>query len=351
LLRVETTSDGQNWHTVMTFPSASQGATLVDVDVQTEDVGSENFQLAFTFDGNSYNINDWHIDDVSIETGTSSGIGYVEGDVTLNGTSEYLITDVTISVGNYQSHPDEDGHFYIPTIPGNYTVSANMNGYETVIYENVGVDNNETIIVDFELNQLAIPQNLQATSVNSTVILEWEMGRMISQIQKNQNARNSRNLMGFNVYRDYAVIAEIINPNVMTFTDLAVEEFEEYSYFVTAVYENGDESFASEPVTIEVVDAENNELENVTKLNGNYPNPFNGSTTISFNLNDNVEDAELEIYNLKGQQVEIFTSHQIVNSPDQQIIWDAEEFASGIYFAKLVVAGKVINTKKMMLIK
>jgi len=350
VLRVETTSDGEIWHTVMTLPNSSQNATLVNVEVQTEDVGSETFQLAFTFDGNSYNINYWYIDDVLIESGSSSGIGYVEGNVTLNGTAGNF-SDVTISVGNHQSHPDENGHFYIPTIPGNYSVSARATGYETVIYEDIEVEDGETTIVNFELNQLAIPQNLSTELVNSTVVLEWEMERIISQIQKNKNERNSRNLNGFNVYRDGVIIAEIGNPNVMTFTDSTVVENENYSYFVTAIYGDGNESIASETVTIEVVDVEDNELENVTKLNGNYPNPFNGSTTISFNLSDNVEDAELEIYNLKGQKIQTFSSQQIINSSSQQIIWDAEGFASGIYFAKLMVDGKVINTKKMMLIK
>ncbi|MBT6993777.1 MAG: secretion protein Por, partial [Candidatus Cloacimonetes bacterium] len=34
-----------------------------------------------------------------------------------------------------------------------------------------------------------------------------------------------------------------------------------------------------------------------------------------------------------------------------QIIWDASKFASGIYFYKLVVDGKPVDTKKMILLK
>ena len=39
----------------------------------------------------------------------------------------------------------------------------------------------------------------------------------------------------------------------------------------------------------------------------NYPNPFNPSTTISFNA-ENAEDAEIIIYNLKGQKVRTLES-------------------------------------------
>ncbi|MBT6994372.1 MAG: T9SS C-terminal target domain-containing protein, partial [Candidatus Cloacimonetes bacterium] len=36
---------------------------------------------------------------------------------------------------------------------------------------------------------------------------------------------------------------------------------------------------------------------------------------------------------------------------NQQIIWNANKFASGVYFYKLVVDGKAVDTKKMILLK
>jgi hypothetical protein len=54
---------------------------------------------------------------------------------------------------------------------------------------------------------------------------------------------------------------------------------------------------------------------------------------------------------VKGQLVETFANHQITNSPNQQIIWNAEKQASGVYFYKLVVDGIAVDTKKMILLK
>jgi len=79
----------------------------------------------------------------------------------------------------------------------------------------------------------------------------------------------------------------------------------------------------------------------------NYPNPFNDSTTISFNLNDNVKNAELEIYNLKGQLVKSFT----VTNDQTYVDWNASNQASGIYFYKMKANGKTVDTRKMVLIK
>jgi Peptidase family M1 domain/Peptidase M1 N-terminal domain/Secretion system C-terminal sorting domain len=88
----------------------------------------------------------------------------------------------------------------------------------------------------------------------------------------------------------------------------------------------------------------------------NYPNPFNPTTTINFNLiTEFTETTELAIYNLKGQEVKIFSNIQITQSSNQQIIWNGTDdsgkpVSSGIYFAKLK-AGKVELTRKMLLMK
>jgi hypothetical protein len=54
---------------------------------------------------------------------------------------------------------------------------------------------------------------------------------------------------------------------------------------------------------------------------------------------------------VKGQKVEILSNLQITNSPNQEIIWNANNFATGVYFYKLVVDGKPVDTKKMILLK
>jgi len=84
----------------------------------------------------------------------------------------------------------------------------------------------------------------------------------------------------------------------------------------------------------------------------NYPNPFNPTTTISFNLStDNTEKTELYIYNLRGQQIRQFS---IFNN-QTSIIWNGTDqtnkpISSGIYLYKLK-NGTYTNTKKMILMK
>ncbi|MDO9577085.1 MAG: T9SS type A sorting domain-containing protein [Candidatus Cloacimonadales bacterium] len=91
-----------------------------------------------------------------------------------------------------------------------------------------------------------------------------------------------------------------------------------------------------------------------TDLNLNvYPNPFNPNTTILFDISN--EQIELAIFNLKGQKVRTFSNHQIIQSPNHQIIWNGTDqnnqpVSSGIYFV-ILQAGKEIRSKKILLLK
>lgn len=95
----------------------------------------------------------------------------------------------------------------------------------------------------------------------------------------------------------------------------------------------------------------------------NYPNPFNPSTEIRFNISDfgQIENAEISIYNLKGQKVKSFDCHpELVEgygtSHSYSVVWNGDDdfsnpVSSGIYFYKLNVNGKTKATNKCLLLK
>ena len=83
----------------------------------------------------------------------------------------------------------------------------------------------------------------------------------------------------------------------------------------------------------------------------NFPNPFNPITTISFNMPENSqhEQIELQIFNVKGQKIDQL---EITNckSGMNEITWNAENFASGVYFYKLKI-GNQKSVSHMLLLK
>ena len=80
----------------------------------------------------------------------------------------------------------------------------------------------------------------------------------------------------------------------------------------------------------------------------NYPNPFNASTSISYSLSKS-GPVNLSIYNLLGQKVATL-SNGIQQAGNHQVIWNAGDFTSGVYFARLV-AGRQATNIKMILLK
>ncbi len=118
---------------------------------------------------------------------------------------------------------------------------------------------------------------------------------------------------------------------------------------------NSSEVIIPVSLTVSNTDINENTISAVTKLIGNYPNPFNPSTTISFSLNtENTENTELVIYNLKGQKVKKFEISNLKLGMNE-IVWDGDNdsgktVSSGIYYYKLQT-GNYSQTKKMILMK
>ncbi|MBS1514845.1 MAG: VWA domain-containing protein [Bacteroidetes bacterium] len=99
----------------------------------------------------------------------------------------------------------------------------------------------------------------------------------------------------------------------------------------------------------------NNENENINiagsyKLVGNYPNPFNPTTTIKFIVNKNVTGVYLvKIYNQVGQLVDVI-KFTLNGKGIYEAKWDAAKFASGVYYYRIDF-GEDLLTGKMVLMK
>ncbi len=83
-------------------------------------------------------------------------------------------------------------------------------------------------------------------------------------------------------------------------------------------------------------------------LGQNYPNPFNAVTKISYTLPRDSQ-VKLEIYNILGQRVTTLVEGK-QKSGYKTTVWDANLFASGIYFYRLR-AGDFMETRRMILLK
>ncbi len=90
-----------------------------------------------------------------------------------------------------------------------------------------------------------------------------------------------------------------------------------------------------------------------TSLKGNYPNPFNPETNISFSLKDN-SNVKIEIYNILGKKINTIMNAEMTKG-NHTVVWkgidtNGKQVSSGIYFYRMT-AGKYKETNKMILMK
>jgi len=103
------------------------------------------------------------------------------------------------------------------------------------------------------------------------------------------------------------------------------------------------------------------EIPNQITLGQNYPNPFNAMTTIQYTLPTfnamttiqytlpTANDVIIDIYDVLGRKVETLVDKK-QQAGYHQVVWNATNKASGIYFYK-IQSRKNAETKKMVLLK
>ena len=120
------------------------------------------------------------------------------------------------------------------------------------------------------------------------------------------------------------------------------------------------EAFKEQQTTIELLQRELDELKTDPKgtystedthlsknvLYQNSPNPTNSSTTIDCYLDTYTSRASIVVYDLNGLQLK---EYPVYNQGKNTVTIQANEFKPGIYIYSLLVDGKLIDTKRMVI--
>jgi len=90
-------------------------------------------------------------------------------------------------------------------------------------------------------------------------------------------------------------------------------------------------------------------------LSQNFPNPFNPSTTIAFDIPEGKEaNVRLNVYNMRGQLIRTLVD-EVKSEGSYQIQWDGSDnygrrVSSGVYFYR-ITTGEFSQTRKMVILK
>mgnify|MGYP006299922059 CR=1 FL=1 len=183
-----------------------------------------------------------------------------------------------------------------------------------------------------------------AESVDNHVVVSWETSKEINTtgfyLLKSENKDN-----GF-----IRVNPDMIKSNktgIYSFRDNDVAAGKHYFYKLLEIDRYG---YENEYGLVEAEVA----LPTRVALHPNYPNPFNPSTTIRFEL-PKAYRVELVVYNIRGERVNTLIDKKM-SAGIHSVVWHADNTAghvvpSGVYYCRLSLDQEKPHTRKLLLLK
>ncbi len=194
------------------------------------------------------------------------------------------------------------------------------------------------------------PTIVDYNRVGTTHVISWSRG---------QHNDNGDTLQRFAVYRSTtetdpaAIVANGANliglSGGSSYTATGVNQNTSYTYVVTALSRNNVESAPSNVFNVpSATGIESREIPEGYSLSQNFPNPFNPSTVISFQLPVD-GDVNLAVYDALGREVAVLVDEPM-SAGAHSVTFDAGQLASGVYIYVLT-SGEVRLTHTMTLVK
>ena len=176
---------------------------------------------------------------------------------------------------------------------------------------------------------------------------EWMTGR------RNTYAYDINNNMIEDLYQNWKDSNwedAVINTYTYDENNNLIEELSQWWMFT---YWMNDSRATYSYIPITGIELDNNEIINY-KLSNNYPNPFNPSTIISYDI-PMKSNVTLKVYYVLGREVSMLVNKEQPQG-NYKIEFDASTLTSGIYFYRIQVyspgrAGEFVETKKMILLR
>jgi hypothetical protein len=184
----------------------------------------------------------------------------------------------------------------------------------------------------------AIPDSLSAQVIVDTIFLNW---RNNTEADFDHYFLHRDTISGFNP----SVFNLIAEPDTSYYVDLEIVQGTGYYYRISATDNQGNISDYSEELAVPPTGIWNGmgvEPPKITSIEGNYPNPFNSSTTIIYtvaNLGPIPAEININIYDVMGKKV-----RTLINERKEvgihKVIWDGksdngDDCPSGVYFARI----------------
>jgi hypothetical protein len=161
------------------------------------------------------------------------------------------------------------------------------------------------------------------------------------------------NVSSYAIVRNGDVVGSVASENFVTthtytYTDETAVNGTTYTYGLRVI--NSDNTVTETGMEVTATPSFSNAIVTEYALLQNFPNPFNPSTQIAFDvLESNL--VTLKIYNAAGQEVATLLNGVSRDNGRHVVNFDAGNLTSGLYFYTVKIGNEFSATKKMLLLK
>ena len=226
---------------------------------------------------------------------------------------------------------DRDANRLMPLMASSRLVSLTYNGENSLDINNIPFNSEGTISIPLDVMSLTLEDNNYVTGT-SEVSMSWNLDNLPDHI----DLTLVDNLTGEMVYLN--------NQMSHTFTTEPKGSFSATYEEAVGIYPLLGDARFSVQVSYGVLD--NAPVKVIPKdyaLSPVYPNPFNPSATVRFDVPE-VSRVELQVYDITGKLVETLLNERMT-AGQHQYTWQPQELATGTYFLRLSTANQTFTQK------
>ena len=224
-----------------------------------------------------------------------------------------------------------DGFNLMPLFAKDGLVAQSHNGENSLSINNLPFDHEGTISIPLDVMSLTLEEENYVTGT-SEVSMSWNLDNLPDHI----DLTLVDNLTGEMVYLN--------NQMSHTFTTEPKGSFSATYEEAVGIYPLlGDARFS---VQVSYGALDNAPVKVIPKdyaLSPVYPNPFNPSATVRFDVPE-VSRVELQVYDVTGKLVETLLNERMT-AGQHQYTWQPQELATGTYFLRLITTNQTFTQK------
>jgi len=282
---------------------------------------------------------------IGILGGTTNGAG-------IYGTTNTSLYSLPNTYGRYAAY--FDGATYVT---GSQSASSYLTFSDRNLKENIAPltsDGDEPAIEKvMDMNVVKYNYKKREIEVDENVLSSMSEDELAALELERENAEKEAQKLHFGLI---AQELQTIYPNLVTegqdgmlainyveLVPVLIQSIKELKQEISEMKGEGQITKAPTATAIESATAEAKS----SMLYQNTPNPFNGQTTIRFQIADGAHSAYICIFDMQGKQLE---RHDLSTTDDSLTI-DGTQLGAGMYLYSLIVDGKEIDTKRMILSK